>query len=362
MGAKTGIEWTDATWNPLEGCSPVSAGCKNCYASGVARRFGGSGQHYEGLVRINADGEPTNKWNGNVRLAEKHLRDPLKWKPVVEHAADCLRAGDKGNEYCGCSRPRRIFVNSMSDLFHESVPDEWIDKILAVIALCPQHIFQVLTKRPERMLKYFTGKHLNPQKWPAEKYDVQTCVRLSLGGLLKGKTLSNGRPDVMRFFKSGQADRYGEADSRIFKEWPLKNVWLGVSLENQAMAEDRIPLLLQTPAALRFISAEPLLGRVDFWKVSVPARWSPECGGYAGWDWNDFNGETPGGIDWVICGGESGPGARPMHPDWARGLRDQCKAAGVPFFMKQMGSVYGPNKGHDIPADLNVKAFPAVRP
>src|SRR5579885_1145834 len=132
---KTSIEWTNATWNPIRGCSRVSEGCRNCYAEKVAFRFSGLGQPYEGLVRINAAGERKPEWNGEVRLVEEHLRDPLKWK-----------------------KPQRVFVNSMSDLFHENVPDEWIDKIFAVMALCPQHIFQVLTKRPERMRKYLLGK------------------------------------------------------------------------------------------------------------------------------------------------------------------------------------------------------------
>lgn len=336
MGAKTGIEWTDATWNPLRGCSPVSAGCKNCYASRDAKRFSGPGAPFEGLVRINAIGERTGEWNGQVHFIEKHLRDPLKWGSVIEHGPDCKRSFDKGNEYCGCSRPRRIFVNSVSDLFHESVPDKWIDRIFAVMALCPQHTFQVLTKRPERMLKYFTEKHRNPQEWPDENYDVQTCIRLSIGGLIPGKVLANGRPDILRAMKNGDFNRYGDADARIYGKWPLSNVWLGVSVENQAAADERIPLLLQTPAAARFISAEPLLGSLDVaWALSnnrldigagflLRGRFAPGM-------------ETLRPLDWAICGGESGPCARPIHPDWARSLRDQCAAANVPFFFKQWG-------------------------
>jgi protein gp37 len=129
---KTGIEWTDATWNPIRGCAPVSAGCKNCYAADVARRFSGPGGAFEGLVRVNAAGERTNDWNGRVRFIEERLLDPIGWAAA-----------------------RRIFVNSVSDLFHEAVTDQQIDRIFAVMAMCPQHTFQVLTKRPRRMLAYF---------------------------------------------------------------------------------------------------------------------------------------------------------------------------------------------------------------
>lgn len=330
MGTKTGIEWTDATWNPIRGCSRVSEGCRNCYAESVAYRFSGPGQPYEGLVTIGADGERKRQWNGLVRVVEEHLRDPLKWKA-----------------------PRRIFVNSMSDLFHPNVPDEWIDRIFAVMALCPQHTFQILTKRPERMLRYFSEKHRNPQGWPKEDYDAQACIRLSLGGLLGGKKLPNGCPDMKHFLKSGKADRYGDADRRLFYEWPLKNVWLGVSVEDQKTADERIPLLLQTPAAVRFISAEPLLGAVDLRSTVGGTLW---IGGQRGCDGTHHGIGTPEcpralhhhhddrcrrGLDWVICGGESGPGARPMHPDWARSLRDQCVAAKVPFFFKQWGEWLG---------------------
>ena len=296
MGTKTKIEWTDATWNPILGCSRVSEGCRNCYAEKMAGRFGGGKETvYSGLTKI-VNGRAV--WTGKIKETKK-LLEPLSWRS-----------------------PKRIFVNSMSDLFHESVPDGWIDKIFAVMALCPQHIFQVLTKRPENMLRWFTKHHSICR--PGAREMVFGYVQKIPG-------------------YSSTDSKWMTKAANAFDLWPLPNVWLGVSVENQVTAEDRIPLLLQTPAALRFISAEPLLGPVDLWKVNVPARWSPECGQYAGWDWHDFNGETPGGLDWVICGGESGPGARPMHPNWARSLRDQCASAKVPFFFKQWGSWLPPS-------------------
>jgi protein gp37 len=269
----TSIEWTDSSWNPIRGCSRVSEGCRNCYAEKVAYRFSGPGLPYEGLVRINAAGEREPEWNGQVQFVEEHLLDPLRWK-----------------------EPRRIFVNSMSDLFDENMKDEWIDRIFAVMALRPQHTFQVLTKRPERMLAYIS--------------DADAHFRISAYalGILDGSL--TGKEDVS-LLKPGQ--------------WPLPNVWLGVSVENQKAADERIPLILQTPAAVRFISAEPLLGPLNI-GIHLGTDIDP----------SDNNREYPG-LDWVIVGGESGPGARPMHPDWARSLRDQCQDENVPFFFKQWG-------------------------
>jgi protein gp37 len=190
-------------------------------------------------------------------------------------------------------KPRRIFVCSMGDLFHEDVSEEWIDKVIGTMYLAPQHTFMVLTKRPERMLRY-----MKP-----DNYDTRT--------------------------------------------WPIKNLWLGVTAENQEMADLRIPILLQTPAAKRFVSVEPMLGPV-YLRPFLPHEfnrephcpWCEDCIPNRG-DWDGWK-ETREGkhgpfLDWVICGGESGPGARPMHPDWPRSLRDQCQAAGVPFFFKQWG-------------------------
>jgi protein gp37 len=302
VSAKTGIEWTDATWNPIRGCSPVSPGCKNCYASKVAMRFSGPGQPYEGLVRINAAGERTDEWNGVVLPVERHLLDPLRWKPILRICGFCYGGcgeDDRDGGSCKCeNRPRRIFVNSMSDLFHENLPDEEIDRVFAVMALRPEHTFQVLTKRPERMLHYFqqVAEEKDMRRWINAAYEIVPYLSPCAAGMIED---------------SG---------------YPLPNVWLGISVENQKYADERIPLLLRTPAAARFISAEPLLGPVDL-SIGFRVREGVKQDVLYGSE----------GLRWVIAGGESGPGARPMHPDWARSLRDQCQAADVAFFFKQWG-------------------------
>jgi len=264
MADQSQIEWTDATWNPIRGCSRVSEGCRNCYAERVAARFSGVGKPYEGLVRRSPSG--AGGWTGEVRFIEDRLADPLHWK-----------------------KPRRIFVNSMSDLFHEKVQDEWIDRIFAVMALCPQHTFQVLTKRPERMREWFDNTGRDGVAVTAKYPEFEAFKRVSLAETM----------------------------------WPLPNVWLGVSVEDQTTADERIPLLMQTPAAVRWVSYEPALGPVDF-NNYLP----PDLNAFTDWK----------GLDWIVAGGESGPGARPTHPDWFRSVRDQCVAAGVPFFFKQWGA------------------------
>lgn len=327
---KTNIEWTDATWNPIRGCSRVSEGCRNCYAEKVAYRFSGPGQPYEGLMRVGADGERRAEWNGQVRFVEKHLLDPLKdpdmRDPVV---VGCLtgqvipHAKEGHCPHC-TERPRRIFVNSMSDLFHESLDPQVIARCFAVMALANEHTFQVLTKRPKQAL------------------NLLACVAFR-------ELVANFVDEIAQRVWGAMGTWSDEI--RLGYRWPLPNVWLGVSVENQAAADERIPLLLQTPAAVRFISAEPLLGSVEL-RVRETDPDQPDLG----WDssalmdtdyWVSDDGVSSDGprhaaIDWVICGGESGPGARPMHPDWARSLRDQCQAAGVPFFFKQWGE-WGPN-------------------
>jgi protein gp37 len=246
------------------------------------------------------------RWTGKVNFVESALDQPLRW-----------------------SKPRKIFVNSMSDLFHESVPDEWIDRIFAVMALASQHTFQILTKRPERMRDY--------------------CASLSFRDMAAhtppGSLYHQSLAGMERAFGLAQKFSYDPPTPPL----PLPNVWLGVSVENQATADERIPLLLQTPAAKRFISAEPLLGPLDLSDLTIRVRPGEQPCGLAGldaltgihWDAEDtivgLYGNPDPRIDWVIVGGESGTHARPMHPDWARSLRDQCKDAGVAFFWKQWG-------------------------
>lgn len=263
MSDHTHIQWTDATWNPITGCSVVSAGCKHCYAMRLA---GTRLRHHPsraGLTRPHSAGPV---WTGEVRLNADWLDQPLRWR-----------------------RPRRIFVCAHGDLFHPAVPVEWIDQVFAVMALAPQHTFQVLTKRPGRMLDWFRR---TPYTRILRQADILRAARPNL--------CSVGISDPTRT--------------------PWSWVWLGVSVEDQPTADERIPLLLQTPAAVRFISAEPLLGPIGL------ARHFPHVHGMR----NDRF--------WVIAGGESGPGARPSHPDWFRILRDQCQAAGVAFFFKQWGA------------------------
>ena len=285
------IEWTEQTWNPIVGCSLVSPGCTNCYAMAMAARNEAMGiSRYDGLTR-KVNGRAV--WTGKVALA-----------PGSTLVAPLNR-----------NKPTTYFVNSMGDLFHEDVPDEWIDRVFAVMTRSPQHTFQLLTKRAKRMHEY-----------------VDNAI---------GRVIAATRSD--------------------WPGWPLPNVWLGVSTERQQEADERIPLLLQTPAAVRFISAEPLLGPIDLTRIAAP-KVAPDDNA-EGWKFNcldapsDYyelwvddpfregprcidSGDGPyreTALDWVIVGGESGLGARPMNPDWARALRDQCQTAGEPFFFKQWG-------------------------
>jgi len=261
MGETT-IEWTDKTWNPVTGCTKVSAGCKNCYAERVFPRA------YKQTGRKFTD----------VAMHADRLEQPLHWR-----------------------KPARVFVNSMSDLFHEDVPNIFIDQIFATMALAPQHTFQILTKRPACMLDYL--------RRPGKVADIAVDV-----------------------FKRFSTLRKADVQSRKAVEtWPLPNVWLGVSVEDQKNADERIPLLLQTPAAVRFVSYEPALGPVEF-----------DCGPGRSGPHRYFSVEVDHPedqrLDWVIVGGESGPGARPFNIQWARDAIAQCQAAGVAVFVKQLGA------------------------
>lgn len=285
MGDKTSISWTDATWNPIRGCSRVSEGCRNCYAERVAARFCGPGEPYEGIARRRAGGP---QWTGDVRVISEHLGDPLRWR-----------------------KPRRVFVNSMSDLFHENLTNEEIAAVFGVMAAAPQHTFQVLTKRARRMREWF--------EWIEEDHR---------GDELNGDridSLATWAADELGDGSEGDQERWFERVRGLIQDahdgfhhdvpWPLPNVWIGVSVENQAAADERIPDLLATPAAVRFLSCEPLIGPLDLAAVR--------------------GGRAVSSLDWVIAGCESGPGARTCEASWLRSLRDQCEAAGVPFFLKQ---------------------------
>ena len=283
MADNTGIEWTDATWQPITGCSVVSPGCTNCYAMRLAGTRLREHPSRAGLTTMSKAGPV---WNGQVRFNEQWLDQPLRWK-----------------------RSRRIFVCAHGDLFHESIPDAWIDRVFAVMALCPQHTFQCLTKRSGRMLEYCGNIE--------GSYNIATAILdLLIDRKIDGKITDESNP---------LADERADDDPAL-KKWPLPNVWLGVSAEDQARADERIPDLLAIPAAVRFVSAEPLLSALDLVPYLSPHFQSESA---------DF--PKLGELDWVIAGGESGPSARPMHPDWACAIRDQCQAAGVPFFFKQWG-------------------------
>lgn len=475
LGDKTGIQWTDASWNPIVGCSVVSPGCTNCYAmKQAARLLDRPGSHYHCTTQ-KVGGNAV--WTGKVAMAPEHiLTAPLRW-----------------------SKPRRVFVNSMGDLFHEDVPDEWIDKVMAVMALADQHEFQVLTKRAERMREYgsdlqtpfriakaidalsvqrsagqeeiqpvngypgyFASSHghiysekrghrrkLKPDVGeqghrrvqlhrkgkdsrrgdrllvhriiletfvgPALSPDAQVrhfdgnpqnnaVANLRWGDQSKNWSDSKRHGSHRRYSKlepwqvreikerSEIARQSAEAIARVFDisatqirniltgkqwavetpiNWPLENCWLGVSVEDQRRADERIPILLDTPAAVRFVSAEPMLGPVNFTRIAVSRMPSDPPGppdacsldGLLGERWPLRYGSRVGPpdrvnrIDWTIIGGESGPGARPMDVDWVISIVEQCRGAGVACFVKQ-DSGPKPGKQGRIPDELWIKEYP----
>ncbi len=280
------IEWTDATWNPVTGCSVVSPGCTNCYAMRLA---GTRMRGHASRLGLTVETKAGPVWNGLVRFNEAWLDQPLRWK-----------------------RPRRVFVCAHGDLFHEGVPNAWLDRVFAVMALAPQHSFQVLTKRAARMRAYIDG--LTRQEW----------WKARLGEA------------------SGAEMRRGDG---TFPTWPLSNVWLGVSAEDQQRADERVPDLLATPSAVRFASAEPLLGPIDFTKLQTFGGGQLDAlrGMWATYPIVERDGRAAlltkalARLDQIIVGGESGPGSRPMHQQWAGSIRDQCASAAAAFFFKQWG-------------------------
>lgn len=283
------IEWTDATWNPVTGCSVVSPGCTNCYAMKLA---GTRLQHHPSRKGLTVETKAGPVWNGQVRLNEEWLAQPLQWK-----------------------RPRRIFVCAHGDLFAENVPDEWIDRVFAIMALAPQHTFQILTKRAARMRAYMTDRAGLLARHMIDEYLIKAP-----DAALGGRSIHARWPVV----SIGNVDH---PDDVTMSPWPLPNVHMGVSVEDQPRADERVRELLRTPAAVRWISAEPLIGPVDFCAAGMKLNGKLDV----------ETGERRV-IDWIVVGGESGHGARPMHPDWARQIRDDAAACGVPFFFKQWGA------------------------
>ena len=325
----TAIAWTDAAWNPLRGCSRVSTGCEHCYAARQAGRFSGPGQPYAGLVRKTSGGW---RWTGEVRLIAKELETPLRW-----------------------TKPRRIFVNSMSDLFQESVSEDLVDAVLAVMALAPQHTFQVLTKRPARMLAYLT------ERWPPARVSSLTLsgtrrdLPVETPGADRHQQILNAADRLLHGPLGAQA-RFWTPDGAPrshAQPWPLPNVWWGVSVENQATADARIPWLLQTPAAVDFSAWLP-----DEQGAPPESRQGKSKEGLRGAAfWRCA-------LNWLLCGGESGPGGRPCELAWLRSSLAQCQAAQGPCFVKQLGAQPWDERAVRLhhpaewPADLRVQQFP----
>ena len=327
MGDATGISWTDMTWNPIRGCTRVSAGCVHCYAEQQAARTNrqaaaqGRVGPYEHLVRlVGPNKEP--RWTGNVRMVLEHLLDPIRKR-----------------------KPRKIFVNSMSDLFHEALTNEQIAAIFGVMAVAGWHTFQILTKRAKRMREWF--------KWLAR--ESRECndgrgMSPAMRCFIETQKMFPAPSDVDRNADLVTAGHIVEL--AMGAQWPLPNVWVGVSVEDQDAANERIKPLLETPAVVRFLSCEPLLGEVDLERRLGVWTSCPDCGEnvrvdedgccvHCGADAYHY------GVDWVIVGCESGPGARHCDYRWIRKIRDQCKKAKTPIFVKQAKGAMEDGEGID---------------
>lgn len=291
MSENTKIEWCDHTFNPWTGCTKVSPGCANCYAEGWANRYG--------IV----------KWGPGAprrRTSAANWKLPVKWNLEAERK----RVRDLHSWPAGKPMPDnrpRVFCASLADWLDDEVPVDWLADLLCLIRSTPHLDWLLLTKRPENWQPRLHAvlHHLSEQD-----------------GAFTVETQAN--------------DRWWHVQHWLDGDYP-HNIWLGTTVENQDMADKRIPQLLRIPAKVRFLSCEPLLERVDLWGTGATR-------------------DNGNGIDWLICGGESGPRARAMHPDWARFLRDQCQAANVPYFFKQMGGIRKPFA--PIPDDINIRQFP----
>lgn len=286
MSDQSAIEWTDTTWNPTTGCDRVSAGCDHCYALTLAKRLKAMGS-----AKYQTDGDPRTSGPGfGLAMHDDALDAPLHWR-----------------------RPRKVFVNSMSDLFHKEVSTDFIAQVFAVMTLAPRHTFQVLTKRHARMRSLLSD-------------------------------------DWFVSLVAEHVERLATDDWRA--QWPVPNVWLGVSVETQQWADIRVPALVKTPAAVRFLSCEPLLGDVTLHELYGHAPWNYTefgvecaCGSAMDSDENCLHGDK---IGWVIAGGESGSDARPVDPDWIRSIRDQCAETGTPFLFKQWGGPTSKSGGREL--------------
>ena len=328
MSDNTKIEWAQRTWNPIIGCDRISPGCDRCYAITQANIRAANpnpkvAEAFAGTVHRTDAGLD---WTGRVNVLPERLLQPLSWK-----------------------KPETVFVNSLSDLFHKDVPDDYIAQVFAVMAAAPRHAFQVLTKRHGRMRSLLNSDGF-------------------LGAVGRHWMWNDSIPD----------------DS-TWPGWPLPNVHLGISAENQHWLDIRLPALMQTPAALRWVSAEPLIGPLSFWPDDHAGHERDDTGEFGGWTWTCLDCSGPEdqaprvpwktydrsegiGVDWVVAGGESGPGARRCELAWLRDLRDECAAANVPYFCKQLGSALGKelgagSKGGDLdawPADLRIRQFPGL--
>lgn len=322
---KTKIEWTQESWNPIRGCVRVSPGCQNCYAERIAARFSKPGLAYEGLAEMTPQGP---RWTGKISFVEKAITEPLRRRT-----------------------PTTYFVNSMSDLFYDAVPLDWIVRIFAVMALSSQyeryggnkgHTFQILTKRAKRMREILTSP------------DFHLRVAHEMNELAaESPNLHHTKGP----WPSEMSDLVKKKEAHV---WPIPGVWIGISAENQETADERIPELLKCPAAVRWVSAEPLIGPLNLLGYMMegedPGRCSNCKGGHGFTRCPNYGSiaktrsEYEGGPDvcedfkrknfslhWVVAGGESGPGARMISPEWARNLRDECQKAGVAYFFKQWG-------------------------